>query len=122
MQQKNVMEKLDIKFAEKKLLCIYKRQNELILRGVNMTYINITNDDSEEFNMVEDLEQLEIYPWIVLNLDEIGASIAYQLFDAEYNLHQEYLDEEINDYLSHIHERIFEKAVQKLEENGRVVI
>lgn len=87
-----------------------------------MTYINITNDDSEEFDMVEDLEQLEIYPWIVLNLDEIGAHIAYLLFDAEYDLHQEYLDEEINDYLSHIHERIFEKAVQKLEENGRVVI
>lgn len=87
-----------------------------------MTYINITNDDSEEFDMAEDLEQLEIYPWVVLNLDEIGVHIAYQLFDAEYDLHQEYLDEEINDYLSHIHERILERAIQKLEENGRVVI
>ena len=87
-----------------------------------MTYINITNDDSEEFDMAEDLEQLEIYPWVVLNLDEIGAYIAYQLFDAEYDLHQEYLDEEINDYLSHIHERIIEKAIQTLEENGKVVI
>lgn len=87
-----------------------------------MTYINITNDDSEEFDMEEDLELLEIYPWVVLNLNEIGAHIAFNLFDAEYDLKQEYLDEEINDYLSHIHERIFERAVQKLEENGRVVI
>lgn len=87
-----------------------------------MTYINITNDDSEEFDMAEDLEQLEIYPWVVLNLDEVGVHIAYQLFDAEYDLRQEYLDEEINDYLSHIHERILERAIQKLEENGRVVI
>ena len=87
-----------------------------------MTYINITNDDSEEFDMAEDLEQLEIYPWVILNLDEVGVHIAYQLFDAEYDLRQEYIDEEINGYLSHIHERIFERAIQKLEENGRVVI
>lgn len=87
-----------------------------------MTYINITNDDSEEFDMAEDLELFEIYPWVILNLDEIGTHIAYQLFDAEYDLNQEYLDEEINNYLSNIHERILEKAIQKLEENGRVVI
>ena len=87
-----------------------------------MTYINITNDDSEEFDMAEDLELFEIYPWIVLNLDEIGAHIAYQLFDYEYDIEQVFIDEEINDYLSNIHERIFEKAIQKLEENGRVVI
>ena len=87
-----------------------------------MTYINITNHDSEEFDMEEDLELLEIYPWVVLNLNEIGTHIAYNLFDAEYDLKQEYLDEEINDYLKDIHERIFERAIQKLEENGRVVI
>lgn len=87
-----------------------------------MTYINITNDDSEEFDMAEDLELLEIYPWIVLNLDEIAAHVAYQLFDAEYDIEQAYIDEEINDYLNHIHERIFEKAIEKLEQNGRVVI
>lgn len=87
-----------------------------------MTYINITNDDAEEFEMEEDLELLEIYPWAVLNLNEIGAHIACNLFDAEYDLKQEYLDEEINDYLKEIHERIFERAIQKLEENDRVVI
>lgn len=87
-----------------------------------MTYINITNDDSEGFIMEEDLELLEIYPWTVLNLDEIGSHIAYNLFDAEYDLTQEILDEEINDYLSGIHERILEQAITKLEENGRVVI
>lgn len=86
-----------------------------------MTYINITNDDSEEFDMEEDLEQLELYPWIVLNLNEIGTGIAFNLFDAEYDITQEILDEEINDYLSHIHERILEQAIQKLEDNGITV-
>lgn len=83
-----------------------------------MTYINITNDDSEEFTMEEDLELLEIYPWITLNLDEIGVNIAYQLFDAEYDIRQEYIDEEINDYFSEIHERILEKVIDVLYHNG----
>lgn len=83
----------------------------------------LIEDDENHFNMmkIED-EMLEIYPWIVLNLDEIGVSIAYQLFDAGYDITQEMLDEEINDYLCHIHERILERAIQKLEENGIVVI
>lgn len=83
----------------------------------------LIKDDENHFNMmkIED-EMLEIYPWIVLNLDEIGVSIAYQLFDAGYDITQEILDEEINDYLCHIHERILERAIQKLEENGIVVI
>lgn len=83
----------------------------------------LIKDNEDHFNMmkIED-EMLEIYPWIVLNLDEIGVAIAYQLFDAEYDITQEILDEEINDYLCHIHERILERAIQKLEENGRVVL
>lgn len=87
-----------------------------------MTYINITNDDSEEFTMEEDTETLEIYPWAVINVREVASSIAYQLFDAEYDVTQEILDEEINDYFSFIHEKILEQAIQKLEENGKVVI
>ena len=86
-----------------------------------MTYINITNDDSEEFDMAEDLEELEIYPWVVLNLEEIGMNIAANLYYAEYDVSQQILDEEINDYLSNIHEKIIEKAIQKLEENGIMV-
>lgn len=86
-----------------------------------MTYINITNDDSKEFDMEEDLEQLELYPWVVLNIQEIGSNIAANLFYAEYDITQEMLDEEINDYFSHIHERIIEQAIQKLEDNGITV-
>lgn len=86
-----------------------------------MTYINITNDDSEEFDMEEDLEQLELYPWVVLNIQEIGSNIAANLFYEEYDVTQAVLDEEINDYLSHIHERIIEQAIQKLEDNGITV-
>lgn len=86
-----------------------------------MTYINITNDDSEEFDMEEDLEQLELYPWVVLNIQEIGSNIAANLFYEEYDITQAVLDEEINDYLSHIHERIIEQAIQKLEDNGITV-
>lgn len=87
-----------------------------------MTNVIIKDEYEDDIYMDIETEVLELYPWVVLNLDEIGACIAYQLFDAEYDLKQEYLDEEINDYLSNIHEKIFEKAIQKLEENGRVVI
>lgn len=87
-----------------------------------MTNIIIKDEYADDIYMNIETEILELYPWVVLNLDEIGVAIAYQLFDAEYDITQEILDEEINDYLCHIHERILERAIQKLEENGRVVL
>lgn len=84
--------------------------------------IDIDDMTDEKFTMETETQLLEVYPWVVLNLDEIGTEIAYQLFDAEYDITQEILDEEINDYLCHIHERILERAIQKLEENSRVVL
>lgn len=83
--------------------------------------INIDDATSEKLKMSAEAQLLEVYPWVVLNLDEIGTEIAFQLFDAEYNITQAILDEEINDYLVHIHERILEQAIQKLEENGIMV-
>lgn len=83
-----------------------------------MTTIHITTNDNEEFTMKEYIEQLEVYPWIVLNFNEIGASVAFSQLDAEYMITREVLDEEINDYLSNVHERILEKAIDELEENG----
>jgi len=84
--------------------------------------VNIEDYTDEKFNMNAEDEQLELPPWVVLNLDEIGTSIAYQLFDAEYDITQEILDEEINDYLSHIHEYLLERVIQKLEENEVYVL
>ena len=69
------------------------------------------------FMDIED-EVLELNPWLILNLNEIGTMIAYQLFDAEYDITQEILDEEINDYLSSWHEQILEKCIDVLESNG----
>lgn len=80
--------------------------------------IDIDDATEEKFIMNAEDEQLELYPWTILNLDEIGILIAFNLFDAEYDITQEILDEEINDYLSNIHEKILEKAIQKLEENN----
>lgn len=80
--------------------------------------IDIDDATDEKFIMNAEDEQLELYPWIILNLDEIGISIASNLFYAEYDVTQEILDEEINDYLSNVHEKILEKAIQKLEENN----
>lgn len=80
--------------------------------------IDIDDATEEKFIMNTEDEQLELYPWTILNLDEIGILIAFNLFDAEYDITQEILDEEINDYLSNIHEKILEKAIQKLEENN----
>lgn len=73
------------------------------------------------FMDIED-EVLELNPWLILNLNEIGTMIAYQLFDAEYDITQEILDEEINDYLSSWHEQILEKCIDVLESNGIKVL
>lgn len=80
--------------------------------------VDIEDYTEDKINMDIEREILELYPWIVLNLDEIGVNIAYQLFDAEYDIRQEYIDEEINDYFSEIHERILEKVIDVLYHNG----
>lgn len=80
-------------------------------------FVEIEEGTRDEFFMDRDEEQLELYPWIILNLSEIGDRIAYSLSNVEYQVTQEILDEEINDYLSHIHERIIEQAILKLEQN-----
>ena len=78
------------------------------------------DDGTDAFKSMDIEDEIkELYPWIVLNINEIGDSIAYNLFDVEYDITQGIIDEEINDYLSFIHERILERAIQKLEENGR---
>lgn len=85
--------------------------------------INILNkNDNEELIMRANKEMLEAYPWIVLNIDEIGHSIGDNLTEAEYQITQEILDEEINDYLSGIHERIIEKAIQTLADKNIEVL
>lgn len=85
--------------------------------------VDIEDYTEDKINMDIEKEILELYPWIILNLDEIGNTIAYNLFDVEYHqIAQEYLDEDINDYLSEIHQRIYEKAVDVLEQNGIDVI
>lgn len=78
--------------------------------------INILNNDEEKFDMECTDEILEVYPWIVLNINEIGNFISQNLLDVDYEITQEVLDEEIRDYLSNIHELIIERAIQKLEE------
>lgn len=83
--------------------------------------IDIDDMTDERFTMKTETQLLEVYPWVVLNLDEIGTEVAFQLYDAEYDITQAILDEEINDYLVHIHERILEQAIQKLEDNGVMV-
>lgn len=84
-------------------------------------FVNIEDYTEEWFDMNAEDELVELNPWFILNTNEIGASIAYEYFDAEYDITQEYLDESINDFLSNIHEQILEIAIQKLEENNRMV-
>lgn len=81
-------------------------------------YVNIEDNTEDWFDMIDEECQLELNPWFILNANEIGILIAFQFFDAEYDVTQEYLDEEINDYLSHIHEQILEKTIDVLEQNG----
>lgn len=84
-------------------------------------FIEIDDGTNDMVNMDIEEQMLELYPWVTLNIQEIGSNIAANLFYAEYDITQEILDEEINDYLSHIHERIIEQAIQKLEENNVTV-
>ena len=86
-------------------------------------FICIDEGTNDKINMDIEDEIKELYPWVVLNINEIGDRIAYAFFDVEYEqISQEFLDNDINDYLSDIHERIIERAIQKLEENGVDVI
>ena len=85
--------------------------------------IYVADGTNDKINMDMEDEIKELYPWIILNINEIGDRIAYTFFDVEYEqISQKFLDDEINDYLSVIHERIIERAIQKLEENGVDVI
>ncbi len=86
-------------------------------------FICIDEGTNDKINMDIEDEMKELYPWVILNINEIGDRIAYAFFDVEYEqISQESLDDDINDYLSDIHERIIERAIQKLEENGVDVI
>ena len=80
--------------------------------------VDIEDYTEDKVNMDIEREILELYPWIVLNLDEIGVNITYKFFDAGYDIEQAYIDEEINDYFSEIHERVFEKVIDVLYHNG----
>lgn len=85
--------------------------------------IYVDDGTNDKINMDMEDEIKELYPWIILNINEIGDRIAYAFFDVGYEqISQKFLDDEINDYLSVIHERIIERAIQKLEENGVDVV
>ena len=71
-----------------------------------------------KFNIDEQIEYENLDPFLLLQPREIAISIAYQLFDAEYDIKQEYLDEEINDYFKNLHEEIFEEVLNILFDNG----
>lgn len=86
-----------------------------------LIYVDDGTDDKINMDIEDEIK--ELYPWIILNINEIGDRIAYTFFDVEYEqISQKFLDDEINDYLSVIHERIIERAIQKLAENGVDVI
>ena len=86
-----------------------------------LIYVDEGTDDKINMDIEDEIK--ELYPWIILNINEIGDRIAYTFFDVEYEqISQKFLDDEINDYLSVIHERIIERAIQKLAENGVDVI
>ena len=54
--------------------------------------IDIDDMTDEKFTMKTETQLLEVYPWVVLNLDEIGTEIAFQLYDAEYDITQAILE------------------------------
>lgn len=88
-----------------------------------MTKIIISNDQGDIHNVPVDFECENIGGlYHILNTKEIGASIAYAYLEAEYDIKQQFLDEDINEILADVHEKIIESAIQILEENGREVL
>ena len=83
--------------------------------------IDIKDETNKKFSMGIEQEVLDLSPWVVLNMSEIGIAIAYSLFDAEYDIREEDIDYEINDFLSYLHRYIRDKAIDVLEDNGREV-
>ena len=85
-------------------------------------FIDIKDETEDKFTMGIEQEVLDLSPWVVLNMNEIGIAIAYQLFDAEYDLREEDVNYQINDFLSYLHRYIRDKAIDVLEDNGREVL
>ena len=73
----------------------------------------LTDDIRKKIKKGEDLLKKR-YKVIALMKDESVTHKKYVGLERE----KEILDEEINDYLSNVHEKILEKAIQKLEENN----
>lgn len=86
-----------------------------------MVYIDIDDGTGEKIVMDTSDEILEISPWVVLNVNEIGTSIAHFLFHQETEITEEMIDEEINDFLIEIHGAIFDSCYDKLVNNNKTV-
>ncbi len=84
--------------------------------------IEIEDKTNDKFTMGKEQEVLDLSPWVVLNMNEIGTLIADNLSEVEYDIKQEFIDEDIRDFLSYLHEYIFDKTIDALEKNGKVVV
>ena len=71
-----------------------------------------------KFDIDEQIEYENLSPFLLLQPREIGISMAYQLFDVEYDITEEILDEEINDYFSELHKEIMDNIIDVLSDNG----
>lgn len=88
-----------------------------------MTKIIISNDQGDIYTVPGTFECENIGGiYHLLDPREIAVTIAYSYFDAEYDIKQEFIDEDINECLSDIHEKIIEEVIQILEDNGREVL
>lgn len=84
-----------------------------------MVLINIHDDIPGIIDINEDFEYDTLEGlYELLQPREIGISIAYQLFDAEYTLTEEILNLEINDYLSELSQKIRDNCIEVLMDNG----
>lgn len=71
-----------------------------------------------KFDIDEQIEYENLSPFLLLQPREIAISMAYQLFDVEYDITEEILDEEINDYFSELHKEIIDGITDVLYDNG----
>ena len=86
-----------------------------------MVYICIDDGTEEKIYMDTSDEILELSPWLVLNVNEIGTSIAHFLFHQETEITEEMIREEIDAFLIEIYKAIFDSCYDKLVNNNKTV-
>ncbi len=84
--------------------------------------IKINDGTNDELELGEEVAILELNPFFVINARELAVNVAYDFFDAEYDIEQEDIDRNIREYLKNVREYILRECIEVLNDNDKVVL